>query len=146
MPKVAKSVVVAKPPSEVFEYLADFANTAQWDPGVAEARQSSSGPVGLGTTFDLVAIFRGRRIPVTYEVTVFEPNTRVVLVGKNKRFTGTDDVTFAPEGGGTRIGWNADFQMEGLGKLVQPFLGGVFEQLSVEAMEGLQATLGRLDS
>lgn len=143
MPKVSKSVMIPRPPSEVFEYLANFANTAEWDPGVAEAHQNSPGPVGLGSTFDLVAIFRGRHIPVTYEVTVYQPIERVVLVGRNKRFTGTDDITIAPEGDGTRVGWNADFRMEGLGKIFQPFLGGVFEELSVAAMEGLEATLGR---
>lgn len=143
MPKVSASVVVPASPQETFDYLANFANTAEWDPGVAEARRSSSGPIGVGTTFELVAIFRGRKIAVTYEITVYEPASRVVLVGKNKRFTGTDDIRISPEGEGTRVGWNADFQMEGIGKLFQPFLGGVFEKLSLEAMDGLERTLGR---
>ena len=142
MPKVKKSLTVARPPEEVFDYLADFENTAEWDPGVAEATKTSAGPVGLGSMFDLVAIFRGRRIRVTYEVTVYEPHTRVVLVGKNRQFTGIDDIGIAPDGSGTRVSWNANFQMEGIAKLVQPFTGGIFEKLSQEAMDGLQKTLG----
>ena len=141
MPKVSKTVHIPRPPAEVFAYLADFENTAEWDPGVKEATQTSEGPVGLGTTFDLVALFRGRSIPVTYEVTVYEPSSRVVLVGRNKQFTGTDDIGISADGDGTRVAWNANFQMEGIAKLFQPFLGGVFEELSVKAMEGLENTL-----
>ena len=142
MPQVSKSVLIPRPPQEVFDYLANFENTADWDPGVAEAVKTSSGDTGLGSTFDLVTLFRGRRIEVTYEVTVFEPSTRVVLVGKNNRFTGTDDIGVTPEGDGSLVSWNANFQMEGIAKLLQPFLGGVFENLSQEAMDGLKETLG----
>ena len=141
MPQVSKSVLIPRPPQEVFDYLANFENTADWDPGVAEAVKTSAGDVGLGSTFDLVTLFRGRRIEVTYEVTVYEPSTRVVLVGKNSRFTGTDDIGLTPDGEGTRVSWNANFQMEGIAKLFQPFLGGVFESLSQEAMDGLKETL-----
>jgi carbon monoxide dehydrogenase subunit G len=139
---VSKSVFIPKPVDDVFAYLADFSNTAEWDPGVAEATQTSEGAVGLGSTFDLVTLFRGRRVPVSYEVTLHEPSTRVVLVGRNKNFTGTDDIGVEAEGDGSRVSWNADFQMNGVAKLLQPFLGGVFEKLSVEAMEGLERTLG----
>ncbi len=142
MPRVSKTVTLPRKPGEVFDYLANFENTAEWDPGVAKATKTSDGPVGLGSTFDLVANFRGRQIPVTYEVTVYEPDSRVVLVGRNKQFTGTDDIGVSPDGDGTRVSWNADFQMEGFAKLFQPFLGGVFEKISAEAMEGLEATLG----
>lgn len=142
MAHVSKSVFIPKPVDYVFAYLADFSNTAEWDPGVAEATQTSEGDVGLGSTFDLVTLFRGRRVPVSYEVTLHEPSTRVVLVGRNKNFTGTDDIGVEAEGDGSRVSWNADFQMNGVAKLLQPFFGGVFEKLSVEAMEGLERTLG----
>lgn len=141
MTKVSRTVFISRPAEEVFTYLADFSNTAEWDPGVAAARMTSDGLVGLGSTFDLVTLFRGRRVPVTYEVTVYEPSSRVTLVGRNKNFTGTDAIGVAAEGAGTRVSWNAQFQLHGLGKLLQPFLGGVFEKLSTEAMDGLEATL-----
>lgn len=142
MPKVSKSVFISRPPEEVFDYLANFENTAEWDPGVAEATKADNGSARLGSTYDLVALFRGRRVPVRYETTVYERPTRVVLVGRNSRFTGTDDIGIAPDGNGTRVTWNADFQMRGVAKLLQPFMTGIFEKLSVEAMDGLEATLG----
>lgn len=141
MPKVSKSVVVPRPAEEVFEYLANFETTAEWDPGIISATRTSDGPIGVGSTFDLVSDFRGRRIPVTYEITVYEPSSRFVIVGRTKQFTGTDDIRVSPEGDGTRIDYTADFQMAGIARLVQPFMGGIFEKLSVEAMKGLEQTL-----
>lgn len=141
MPIVRKSVFITRPPEEVFDYLANFETTAEWDPGVVEATKTSDGPVQLGSTFDLVTNFRGRRVPVTYEVTRYEPFDRVVLVGTNQRFTGIDDIGVSAEGGGTKVSWNANFQMKGIAKLFQPFLSSVFENLSQEAIDGLKKTL-----
>ena len=141
MPKVTKTVVVPRPPAEVFDYLADFSTTEEWDPGIVRATRTSEGAIGVGATFDLVSIFRGREVPVTYEITEYDPPNRFVIVGSNQRFTGIDEISFSPEGDGTRIHYTADFRMKGIAKLFEPFLGGVFEKLSAEAMEGLVETL-----
>ena len=52
------------------------------------------------------------------------------------------DLFFSPDGDGTRVDYTADFRMQGFAKLFEPFMGGMFEKLSVEAMEGLKETLG----
>ena len=141
MTRISKSVYVPRPAEEVFDYLADFANTAEWDPGVASAIRTSTGPIGRGSTFHLVTLFRGRRVEVDYEITEYRPSDRVVLVGRNPRFRGIDEIGVSPDGSGSRVDWTVDFQMRGFARVFQPFLGGVFEKLSAEAMEGLEATL-----
>jgi carbon monoxide dehydrogenase subunit G len=138
---VSKSVFISRPPAEVFAYLADFANTAEWDPGIVEATQTSEGDVGLGATFDLVSLFLGRRVPVTYQITEYDPPQRAVIVGRAKNFTGTDTITVSADGDRSRVGWSANFEMRGLGRLIEPFLKGTFEKLSDKAMEGLRQTL-----
>lgn len=142
MPKVSKTVTLPRPPEEVFNYLADFSTTEAWDPGIVKAEKTSDGPVGVGSTFHLVSNFRGREVPVTYEITEYEPISRFVIVGTNKNFTGTDEIVISPSGEGTRVDYTADFRMKGIAKLFEPFLGGVFEKLSDEAMDGLEKTLG----
>ena len=142
MPKVSKSVTLPRPPEEVFDYLADFSTTEEWDPGIVTAEKTSDGPVGLGSTFHLVSNFRGREVPVTYQITEYEPTSRFVIVGTNKNFTGTDTIEISPSGDGTRVDYTADFRMKGIAKLIEPFLGGVFDNLSEEAMDGLEKTLG----
>ncbi len=142
MPKISKTVRISRPPQEVFDYLANFETTAEWDPGIVEATKTSSGPVGVGSTFDLISDFRGRKIPVAYQMTEYEPPTRFVIVGQNKQFTGIDEIHFSPDGDGTRVDYTADFRMQGIARLFAPFMGGIFEKLSEEAMEGMKKTLG----
>lgn len=141
MPKVSKTVTLPRSPEEVFNYLADFSTTEEWDPGIVRATRTSEGPIGVGSTFHLVADFRGREVPVTYEITEYEPHRRFVIVGDNKQFKGIDEIVVSPDGDGTRVDYSADFRMKGLAKLFEPFLGGVFEKLSNKAMDGLEETL-----
>ncbi|MDH3540488.1 MAG: SRPBCC family protein [Acidimicrobiia bacterium] len=142
MPRISKTVTIDRPPAEVFEYLANFETTAEWDPGITTATKTSRGPIGVGSTFDLIATFRGRTIPVTYEITEYDPPSRFVIVGRNKQFVGTDDIRVSADGPGTRVDYTADFRMQGIARLFEPFMGGIFERLSVEAMDGLKKTLG----
>ena len=142
MPKINKTVHISRAPKEVFDYLASFETTAEWDPGIVEATRTSEGPIGVGSTFDLVSDFLGRKIPVSYEITEYDPPNRFVIVGTNPRFVGIDEIGVSPDGDGTRVDYTADFRMQGFAKLFEPFMGGMFEKLSAKAMEGLKKTLG----
>ncbi len=70
-----ESAVIEKPVEEVFAFAANPQNDPLWSSAVAEARQTSEGPLGLGTTFDQVLRLLGRRLEIAFEVTGFEPNT-----------------------------------------------------------------------
>jgi carbon monoxide dehydrogenase subunit G len=141
MPVVNKTVVLPRPPAEVFDYLSDFATTEEWDPGIVQAARTSEGAIGVGSTFDLVSNFLGREIRVTYQITEYERPNRFVIVGDNPRFQGIDTIEISAHGDGTRVDYTADFRMKGLAKVLEPFLGRVFEKLSSEAMDGLEKTL-----
>ena len=72
---------VDTPLENAFAFVGDFVNSTAWDPGVADARNVTGEPVGVGTRYELTVLFGGRRLPMTYEVTVFDPPNRVVLRG-----------------------------------------------------------------
>ena len=141
MPLVNKTVVLPRKPEEVFDYLADFSTTEEWDPGIISATRVGSDPIGVGSKFDLISEFMGRQIAVPYEITEYDRPNRFVIVGENQRFKGIDTITVSAEGDGARVDYTADFRMKGIAKLFEPFLGGVFEKLSNKAMDGLAATL-----
>ena len=65
-----------------FAYIADFANSMHWDPGVATSIRIDDGPVGVGSRFRLGVRVRGRVAPMDYRIAAFEPSVRVVLVGE----------------------------------------------------------------
>ena len=74
---------VQRPSDDVFAYLADFSNTARWDPGVVSATRCGDGPVALGAAFEVVWRFLGRELPLTYRIVQYDPPRRVVLEAEN---------------------------------------------------------------
>ena len=68
------SAVIEKPVEEVFAFAAHPQNDPLWSSAVAEARQTSEGSLGIGTTFDQVLRLLGRQLEIAFEVTGFEPN------------------------------------------------------------------------
>ena len=82
-------------------------------------------------------------MPFTYTVTAFEQGRRIVLDGVGEKATSLDTIAFEPVGdGGTRITYAADFELKGVLRVAEPFLGGTFKALARKALEGLAAKLG----
>lgn len=138
-----KEIEVARPVEEVFDYVADFSNTSEWDPGVVEARKLADAPVDVGSEFDVVAVFRGKRQLFRYVVTSFERNKRIVLAGDGRRARSIDEVTVQPAGAGTRLAYNADIQLKGIFRVGEPFMSRVFSRMGDEALAGLKSVLDR---
>jgi len=67
------TIGVPRPIDEVFEYLANFSNAAEWDPGVVSGRKLTRGPIGPGTEFEIVSRFMGRDVRLLYRATQVDP-------------------------------------------------------------------------
>lgn len=136
-----RTIVVPGDIEKVFEYIADFSNTAEWDPGIVSARRTSPGPVAPGSTFELVAEFMGRQLPTTYEVVSMDPPHRIVVRGGTSRFTSTDTISLTETDDGLRIDYNAEFELKGVMRLAEPLLRGTFAKLADKAVAGLEQEL-----
>ena len=123
---------------DAFAFVGDFANSAIWDPGVAESRNVTGGPVRVGTSYDLTVVFGERRLPMTYEVTVFDPPNRVVLRGIGATVNAVDDIRFEPTDRGTRIHYMADLRLTGLRRVAEPLMRRRFEETGRTAMAGMK--------
>ena len=141
--RVAKDIQVSASQDEAFAYVAEFANAADWDPGIAEAKKVGDGPVREGTEFEIVALFRGRRQPFHYRVTTFEPSRRLVLFGEGEKARSVDEITFEPSGPGTRIVYVADIRLKGVARVAGPLLSRTMERMADDALAGLQSVLDR---
>lgn len=141
MPLLQETLEVDRPLDEVFAFIGDFANTKDWDPGVSDSRQVTDGPAGVGTRYAVDVVFNGRRLPMTYEVTAWDPPNRVVLHGEGSTVTAVDDIRFEATAAGTRILYSADLRLKGLLKLAEPFLGKRFEQTGRDAIAGMRRAL-----
>ena len=118
---VERTFTVSRSTEDVFDYLSDFENTNEWDPGTIETRRTS-GDGGLGTIYANTSTFAGRRTELTYETVGFDRPTFFSARGTNKTATATDSLTFTRDGERTQIHYRADFQFHGLVKLVAPLV------------------------
>jgi len=142
--------------SEAFDYLARFSSTAEWDPGVQEAEMVTPEPVGLGSAFEVVATFAGRKVPLRYEVTEFVRPYKVTVRAENGSTISEDTITFTPvdrrsddlasddsdsDSHRTEVRYDADLQLKGPFRVLTPVLGLLFDRIGDRAAGGLRAAL-----
>jgi len=70
--KTAASTEIGRPLDEVWAFIADPANNPKWDPGTLAVRQTSDGPIGVGTTLVATVELLGPR-DLDVRIIGFEP-------------------------------------------------------------------------
>jgi carbon monoxide dehydrogenase subunit G len=141
MTRLHEIIETTLPIDDAFAFIADFANSQHWDPGVATSERIDAGPAELGARYRLGVRMRGRVAPMEYRITAFEAPRRVVLTGEGSGVSAVDEIRFEPTGSGTRIEYTADIRLGGWMGLVQPLVGGAFEKLAKDAVGGMRRTL-----
>lgn len=134
---------IDRPLEEVFAFTADFANAEKWDPGVSSSRRVGNGPVGVGSRYDVMVSFGSRELPMTYEVTEWEPNARVVLVGSGETIEAMDEIRFEAHGGGTVVHYVADLNFTNWIRFLGPLMAPLLVRVGRRALDGLVETLDR---
>lgn len=109
MPVVERTITVDQPPQAVWEFLADFTTTEEWDPPTVSTERTS-GDGGLGTTYHSVAKFAGRRTEVDYVVVEYVEGRCLRLRGRATAMEVIDSFTVSPTpAGGSRVTYEAQF-------------------------------------
>jgi dehydrogenase/reductase SDR family protein 12 len=129
------------PIEAAFDYLADFSRSAEWDPGVCDARRLTRGKIRLGSRFEVIVSFLGRRIPLDYRITEFERPSRLVLTGGDSSLRSIDEITFVSRHGGTRLTYEARLELVGIRRLADPALDLLFQRIGRLALRGLRERL-----
>jgi len=142
---VERKFTVDKPVQVVVDYLKDFANAEEWDPGTRSCVRTDPGPVRIGSTWQNVSEFKGKETELEYRLERLEPN-RLTFVGKNKTATSTDDLTLTPAGTGTEVTYHAHIVFHGLAKVADPFLKSEFEKLGDEVVGSMTKAVAGLPS
>jgi uncharacterized protein YndB with AHSA1/START domain len=142
MARYAATVTSPGSPAEVFEYLADFSSTAEWDPGVSEARRLDADPLRAGARFNVMADFLGRPVPLEYRTVEIDPPRRVVLRAETRTVVSEDTITVRalPESG-SQVTYDARLGLRGALRFGDPVLGLLFRRIGDRAKAGLAATL-----
>lgn len=128
----------------VLDYLKDFSNAEEWDPGTVSCRRLDEGPVVVGSRFHNESEIAGMSTELVY---VLEELTdeRVVFAGSNDSATTSDTITVLPAaGGGSEITYEAEIEMKGLAKLATPAVKVVFEKIGSDTVKQMTEALNKL--
>jgi ligand-binding SRPBCC domain-containing protein len=121
---VEESVVINRPPEEVFDYVANRENLPEWSAPIQEVQKETQGPlVEEGARFTIVAKFLGQRFETPFEVSVHERPRRHTDRSTGGPFPQEFTHIFEEvEGGGTRLTEVTDAEPGGFFRLAGPLL------------------------
>lgn len=146
MPTVSRTFSVDPPPDRVIEYLRDFANAEEWDPGTQSCTRQDDGPLVEGAEWRNVSKIFGVTAELRYRLQT-STDRLLVFVGRNKSSTSTDRITVEASGTGSVLTYRADLEMHGSAKLLNPVMKLAFEKLAndtrsqmTKVLNGLSAT------
>lgn len=133
MPAASRTIVIDRPPDQVFAFFADPANDPRWRPHVKEI--AANGPAGVGSTIhQVVEGPGGRGIAADIEVTTYDrPNRYAFRVTAGPaRPVGAFDIR--PSDAGSEVTFALEAELGGLKKL---FMGSAVQR----SMDGEMAAL-----
>jgi uncharacterized protein YndB with AHSA1/START domain len=117
---------IARPPAEVFAFLANAENMPHWRTGLQQVRQVSEGPPRKGTQYRFVR--EKPRVESTMEWVEFEQDRRLAWGGApasigpaTVRFSGSHNLS-PSDGGGTHLRCVFNTEFGGVGKLIGPLV------------------------
>ncbi|MGH2401942.1 MAG: SRPBCC family protein [Candidatus Limnocylindria bacterium] len=139
MQRVERRAVIGASPADVFAYLSDLNNLADWQSGVVEARLTSDGQTGIGSTAVVARELMGQRMEAPLTITAYDPPRRLAIGSEVSGVKANATLDLAPIADGEAT--DLAFAMEIRGSL----LTGFMEPMIASAAGGdIDASLERL--
>ena len=120
--ELSTSIMINRPVEEVFSYMTDARNLSNWMSELVEAKQTSEGPVGVGTTISAVANVLGRRIENIQEVTAYEPNGEFAIKATSGPAINDDTFSFESVADGTKVTRTTKGEVGGFFRMAEPLV------------------------
>ena len=137
MARYVTTVRTTKTPAEVFAYMADLRNFADWDPGVKKVVQAKGDAGGADAEFDVTVSGTTLR----YVTETYEPNSDLLVVAKSSMLKSTDRITVVADGATTLVTYDALLELNGVLRFADPLLGLAFGRIGDRVAAGLRRVL-----
>jgi len=142
MTVLQETITLKRSPRDVFAYVADFSTCREWDSTASSSERLDEGPVGIGSRFHVVCEAPVASIDLEYEIVEFEPDSKVVLLGRGRFFEVRDTILITPARGGCRLQYTAEFTWKPmLAKLAGALQSGLEKMGRASIQEGLKTAL-----
>ncbi|GAA4889319.1 SRPBCC family protein [Streptomyces coeruleoprunus] len=124
MSAIKESIVIDRPPDEVFAYATDPSHIPEWQGSAVEAHLVGDAPPGVGSRVSVTRRVGRRTMPMTMEYTEFDPPRSWRVDGIDGPVRGHVHGTVEPLEGGrrSRLTLDLDFESHGLGKVLVPLV------------------------
>jgi hypothetical protein len=145
MTVVSVESIVQRPPEVVFDFVArhHFENHPRWDPDLVEMRQTSRGPMGIGTTARVVRRQGRRRVEGIATVHAYEPDRVAAWDVRFGPLQLDQRAELIPERGGaaTRLRLCIDTTAHGPLRVILPLLRARFRKTITQSLRTIAALL-----
>ena len=125
MAEFEASVVIDCPVEEVWKFISDWSNAPKWMPGALEVKQTSAGPLGVGTT--LQSRWSSRLMAHTASrVSEYEPGRKITFWDTSPQWMRGSTQSLGLENieGKTRLNSVWELKINGFYRLIGPFQVG----------------------
>ncbi len=140
---MTRTFAVHPSPDTVIDYLKDFGNAEEWDPGTESCTRLDQGDLRVGSRWRNVSKIAGVTTELEYRLEELTAG-RIVLKGENDSATSTDTITVRALAQGSELTYEAVIEPKGVGKLADPLLKLVFERVGTKTEEQMTEVLNRL--
>jgi len=138
--RFTNTITIERSRGDVFEFLARFENVPRWNYAISETRKVSRGPTGVGSRY-----VQTRTVPAlsqeTFEVTEFEPGSKLSVQGTLGRFPARLTYVLEPIANGTRLTNAVDLEPSGLLGLIAPLATAKVKSAVAENLSTLKKIL-----
>jgi hypothetical protein len=137
---VENAVEIARSPEDVFDYLTDVTNEAEWNPRTRHVEKLTPGPVGPSTRFGAEWI-KGN--PTIIEYVRFERPTAWASIARSRRLDARGEGRISPTACGCRVVVRTQLRPKGLLAVLLPLLRRTMHQREDRNLASVKAILER---
>ena len=148
MQRVEATARIAAAPEDLFAYLADLDNVAEWQGGVTSARRTSEGPMGIGATATVVRDLMGQRIEAPLTVNAYEPPRRLGIGSEvsGVRVQAELDLAPADDGRATDLVFGMEIRASGFTSFMEPMIASAAKGEVSASLERVKSRFYPTDS
>jgi carbon monoxide dehydrogenase subunit G len=138
---IDKSIFINRPLQEVFEFMSNPVNDAQWQSSTDSAEWTSEGPPRVGSTIRQVGRFMGRDTSGTGEVTSWDPPNGFGVKSLSGPFPFESTTKFESNEDGTKLTISAQAEVGGFFKIAEGLVTRQAEKQFDADLESLKTLL-----
>ncbi|MDP1715123.1 MAG: SRPBCC family protein [Anaerolineales bacterium] len=132
---------VARPPKEVFDFIAASENAPKIVNSVTSMVKLTEGPPRVGTRYRETRLMSGKEQQAELEIVEFEPTQKYAVQNVTSGIETVYRYNFQPERDGTRIDLVCEVKAKGIKKLMLPLVASILKKEDGDHLQRVKKVL-----